>query len=538
MKQQIPKPYKHQIEAFNFIKEKDQFALFCDQGTGKTRIVIDKMTYLYKLNEIDKVIIITLNFLKYQWIIEELKIHCPIEYDSFIYESSTKTKKYIKDFENFCNSKKLKILSVNVEAFQSNTIDNFVLTFLKNNGRNVFIVIDESTCIKNPKAKRTQKIIKGFRNRKYKCILSGTPTPNTPADLYSQFEFLIPNFFRCSYHQFKLNHILMVKEHPKDRKPYFTIMPEKKYKVIKNVLKKQKLTPDLVTELAINFNTLERNIILINGMNIYNPFKNMVTLNQHISKITFKVMKKDCLDLPNKIYEKLIVELNPEQKRLYKDLKKHFFSFYENKQLTVSNALSFLTKLRLITGGIFTYQDTINITNFEDLFNYKISTKSMRIKNNPKIKAIKEDLENVNKDTSIIIWGSFVEELLYIYDELKEFYTCALYFGRTTKEERIQIKKDFINKKIKILIANPTVAGMGLNLQVSTLHYFYSNSYRSDIRLQAEDRSHRSGQTNKVLYKDVIAKNSVDEVIYNCLINKINIVEYFKDKNNLKNIIY
>lgn len=532
----VPKPYKHQTSAFNFIKNLNQFALFMDQGTGKSKIVIDKAHCLYLTSNINGVIIICLNYLKHQWITEQFETHYPEKYESFIYTGNIKSNKGNIEFEKFCKQTNvLKIFCINVEAFQTNTVDKYIQKFV-NGCFDIFIIIDESTSIKNPKAKRTQRIVNGFRNRKYKCILSGTPTPNNPSDLYSQFDFLVNNFFKCSYFQFQHRHNILIKEQPRNRqKPYNRTLKEQEYINIKKELNRIKINPDVLFSLAYKYKTTEKNIMLINNMTKYSPFKDMVFLNQQIEPLTFKIKKEDCLDLPAKIYKKIIIEPTIEQLRLKKELKKQFFTMYDNKELTIENTLALLIRLRMINGGLFVYQDNLNIKTFEDIFK-KQTYKIKRITPNPKLNALKEDLEFVPKTTSVIIWACFVEELKYIYEELRKDYDCILYYGGTSFKDRNTIITAYKNKQIQILIANPYIAGMGLNLQVSTLHYFYSNDYRADVRIQAEDRSHRSGQTNKVMYKDLIIKDSIDEKILSCLKNKINIIDFFK--NNLKEIIY
>jgi SNF2 family DNA or RNA helicase len=530
-------PYKHQQEAFDFIKRKDSFALFMDMGTGKSKVILMKLLHLIEKNEIDKTLIIVPNYLKYSWISDHFEPHFEKPYDSYIYTGNIISQKEKTRFNNFCISGKFKVFVINVEAFQSSTVDVWVKEFFKIT-KKCMIVIDESTIIKNPKAKRTVKILNGFKNFQYKAILSGTPSPASPSDLYSQFDFLKTLFFNCNYFQFKHKYTIFTQQKTQNHVRYDAILTEKDYNIIKNALKKNTITAEYLNELSIKYNVSESNIIRINKMFSYSPYKDLDKLNEQISTITFKVMKKDCLDLPDKIYEKIIVELNPEQIRMYKELTKDFFTSYDESQLTVVNTITLLCRLKQITGGIFPFIDinfdSNDITEIDSIINRKMSIK--RIDNNPKIKAIIEDIENSQADTSIVIWSNFVECIKYLYDEISfHKYTCATYYGETNDREFII--EQFKNKQIKILIANPMTAGMGLNLQVSCLHYFYDNSYRADLRTQAEDRSHRIGQTNKVVYKDVIAKNTIDEKIYQLVQNKINLLNYFKDKNNIKEVI-
>ena len=68
-------------------------------------------------------------------------------------------------------------------------------------------------------------------------------------------------------------------------------------------------------------------------------------------------------------------------------------------------------------------------------------------------------------------------------------------------------------------------------MQISHVQYFYSNTYSMEDREQIEDRIHRDGQKSEtVLYKDIIAKNTIDEKIITILQQKKDLLEYMRDK--------
>ena len=154
---------------------------------------------------------------------------------------------------------------------------------------------------------------------------------------------------------------------------------------------------------------------------------------------------------------------------------------------------------------------------------------------NPKFEALKEDMQETANE-QIIIWAQFVKELELIYKELKNDFSCALYYGRTEQTERERIIKAFKAGEIKIFIGNPATAGFGLNLQTSTLQYFFSNSFRTESRLQAEDRSHRIGVKKTCVYKDIIMKNTIDESIFRNISTGRNLNDFFKN-NSLREIL-
>ena len=51
------KPYQHQYDAFDKSKDKKYYALFMEQGTGKSKVIIDNIAYLYRRGSINTAII-------------------------------------------------------------------------------------------------------------------------------------------------------------------------------------------------------------------------------------------------------------------------------------------------------------------------------------------------------------------------------------------------------------------------------------------------------------------------------------------------
>lgn len=526
--------YEHQIQAFSFIKEKNVFALFMEMGTGKSKVVIEKIYDLYSKSLIDSAIIISPNAVKEQWITEQFEIHYPEEaWNGFVWDG-VKTKKSLAEFEKKFYDPQLLIFSVNVEAFQSSNIESYIELFLQK--RKSAIIIDESAKIKNGRRKpfkgkrsgaiRTNKILDYFERSPYKGILTGTPTPNNPFDLWSQFEFLKKNFFDMDHFLFVHHHGIMIQKATNDGKRYYTVLDEVTYNIIKNALKRTEvLNHNAVESLAIRYGVKTNDILNIRKMEKFSGYKNLEELKRKISSITFFVKKEDCLDLPDKVYETLYCVMHKEQEKIYKELKQQMYSEYGGKELTVTNKMVMALRLQMITGGLFPYSDsTIKIDKEGEEF-LDTHFEYSRIEDNCKVKVLLDDLENVDQSTSIIVWARFRGEIEMISDALTmEGYSCEKYYGGSS----IEVIDKFKNKEIKILVANPLKGGEGLNLQVSTLHYFYSNSFKADSRLQAEDRSHRIGQVNKVTYKDLICKGTIDETVYKVLKRKENLINYFR----------
>lgn len=537
---QVPEMYLKQNEAFEFSKGKDFFALFMEQGTGKSKVAIEKAFFLWEIGEISGCIIISPNAIKEQWIDEQFKEHFPsYNFVSFLWEGKG-TIKARQEFSYKLNkNNSFFVFSANVESFQSTKISPYIQKMLLT--RKLFIIMDESTRIKNGRrkpnrgkrggARRTNLILDLFFKSIYKCILTGTPTPHSPFDLWSQFEFLCFDFFGMDYFYFQHRYGILIKRSFQNR-AITTIIDEQIFTSVKTALRKAKeknngkLDHKILEILSFRYNINIKDVMLINNLETYTPYKNLKELKKKISSCTFFAKKKECIDLPDKVYEKLYCPLSAEQKRIYKDIKTKMYADFEGRELTLLNKVTMTMRLQMITGGIFPYLNVdMRLDKFgeEQIFSeYKYEP----IKECGKLSVLLDDLEEVDKETSIIIWAVFRGEIQRIEAALKEKgYTCDKYYGDSSNE----VIKRFKAGDFRILVCSPLKGGEGLNLQISTLHYYYSNPFQADKRLQSEDRSHRIGQTNKVTYKDLICKDTVDERLYEILKRKEDLINYFRE---------
>ncbi len=529
-------PYAHQLEQFDRHKDAEYFALFNDMGTGKTKITIDIAAYKYCTNQIDAVLIIAPNHVHEQWIREQFPLHCSVPYRHVTWSASKYTRKHWRDYWNDFASepmKFLKVFAVNVEAFQSNAVEPFVAEYVQSN--RTFIVLDEATRIKHNTAKRSKTIHK-INKYGQRAILTGTPTAKSPFDLWSMMEFLKHNYFDCNFFVFQHRYGVLIKgTNANSGAHYNALIDEKQFNIIKYKIQRMKedrggtLQPNDYEALAAITGTSEKNIRFIETQVQFARFKRLDELKSYIAKDVSSVRKEDCLDLPPKIYEKLYVDMSKEQKDIYDRLRKEYLAEYRDKELTVQNKVSLTTRLMQIVGGFFPYMGERNIIVGSEHLTVPQAQAEMIGSKNAKIQAILDDLEEVEQETQVIIWAHFVPELKALHVELSKQFSSALYYGGTSNYEREQIKKDFLAGKYKIFIGNAATAGFGLNLQCATLQYFFSNTFMTEDRLQAEDRSHRIGVKGTVVYKDVIVKGTIDEKIYQNIVQGRSLNDYFKD---------
>lgn len=455
------KPKQHQIEAFNKAHNKENFAYLCEMGTGKTKMCIDDMHALYEAKTIDAVVVIAPKGVYANWL-NELETHSP-KYQAILWNSAkTSNKSYLGDLSQFCLTpiNGLKYFIINVEALsRPGKALTFLTNFIKMN--NCAIVIDESTCIKNPKAKRTKAIIQLRPLAKARRILTGSPVTNSPLNLYSQFEFLSKRILGySSFYGFRADVAIM----------------------------KQ-----------MNLGTRTFNVV--QGYDKEALYRITKRFEPHAA--LYK--KSECLDLPEKIYYKRYVELSDEQRKDYNQLAEELMITIDNEPLlTVNNVLTKIMKLHQIACGFLNYEEGIkeyNSTKFDELEN-----------------TIDE------MSGKIIIWSTYIHNLKQIEKLIQEKYpddNYVMYYGDVDQASREDAIEQFQNNpNCRFFIGNPQTAGYGLTLTAAENEIYFSNSYDIEKRQQSEDRAHRIGQTKSVNIVDIVARDTVDETILKSLVTK------------------
>ena len=140
------------------------------------------------------------------------------------------------------------------------------------------------------------------------------------------------------------------------------------------------------------------------------------------------------------------------------------------------------------------------------------------------------ELLNILEETDgkVIIWANYRFDIQNIQKTLSDKFgseTVATYYGDTKDKDRQDIVDRFQDKnsKLKYFVGNPSTGGYGLTLTAANTVVYYSNTYDLEKRMQSEDRAHRIGQNDKVLYIDMIAEGTIDEKIVHSLRDKIDI---------------
>ena len=458
------KPFTHQAAYLQRFWEDKEVAVLAEMGTGKSFMLINNAAMLYDKGKINSVLIVAPKGVYRNWYTSEIPKHMPEHIEVAMACWSPAPRKAEKlEMERMLESvDKLRILVMNIEAFSTEKGQSFARTFLR--VTNAFMAIDESTTIKTPTAKRTKSIVKVGKEAVYRRIATGSPVTKSPLDLFSQCEFLSPDCLGFySFYTFQARYAVLVE---------------------------RKLATHTFKQIV--------------------GYRHLDELQKKLSRFAFRVTKEECLDLPDKVFVRREIELTPEQKKYYEQMKLMALAMFEDgSMMTTNNALTQLMRLHQICCGHIKLDDGRQ----EDIPNNRINELLAQI----------EEL-----DGKVIIWANYRRDIENIKRALATTYgmtSVATYYGDTEAEVRQEIVTNFQdpNHDLRFFVGNPRTGGYGLTLTAAKTVIYYSNNFDLEVRLQSEDRAHRIGQTNKVTYIDFISPGTVDEHIVKALRNKINI---------------
>ena len=294
-------PYEHQRLALKNSADKSEYAYFMEMGTGKTKVTIDNMAWLFFQRKITASLIIAPKSVYTNWE-TEIETHLPdvAKYDVFRWNLDKP-----KDYYKFEQSKDLKIFLINVEALSTKRGLDACVNYLKANKLNM-VVLDESTTIKNRTAIRTKNILKLRSLSSIRRILTGSPITKSPLDLYTQCAFLNPELLGfTSYLTFRNRYAEM-------------------------------------GDIPVGSNR---------WISIPKYYKNLEELENKLKGFSSRVRKDECLDLEPKVRLKRNIELEGDAKKIYEKLRTNALAIVEDSTISFSNKLTEIIKLHQVCNG-------------------------------------------------------------------------------------------------------------------------------------------------------------------------------------------
>lgn len=343
-------------------------------------------------------------------------------------------------------------------------------------------VLDESHYIKSTYAQRGKRALqlREICDRRY--VLTGTPITNHLIDLYNQLEFIGngASGFR-SWRAFKRFHAVTV-------------------------------------ETASGFDKI------VGAQNV--PF-----MQERLARLAFIIRKDEALpDLPDKVYDIEEVEMSKRQSDYYDqiceklmiEIDEELSKDEDDRSLTINNILTKLLRLAQITSGFVKWDEV-----WSDEGELIRPAAIEAIDPNPKVERLLEILKEKGPNEKTIVWACWKQDIQSIQEAIEAAgIRCVSFYGGTSDNDRIEAERAFNeDDDCKVFIGNPAAGGVGLNLlgyppgrgdeyETNCDHVIYfSQNWSMTHRLQSEDRAHRRGARNNVRITDLCCPGTIDEEI-------------------------
>lgn len=475
----------HQRTALALMADRVHFGLGMEQGTGKTWALLADAEHQYAKGRIDAIAILAPNGVHTNWVRREIPTHVDFPNIAMAWKSGM-GKRALAEMEKLFEPRKVgglipvRILSMSFDSLMTKAGYDFMVRFL--NATKCYMIIDESSRIKNPQAARTKRVLGLARYAIARRIASGTMLANGPLDVFAQMEFLRPGLLgTTSYRAFVAEYADLV---PDDSPMKQRMVQRNPRAAFAQIVQK---TPD--------------------GTPMW---KNLEKLQNLMKPHIYRVTKAECLDLPPKVYKSVDFELLPVQyaelERLREDLRIEF----PTGEIATVRALAAMMKAQQIRSGFVIHPDTGEVHHLvgED--------------ENPALNALFDRIED--SPGPYIAWARFREEIDMIYRRATKLgMKAAIYDSRTSREDRELMVDDLQNGRLDFFIGQPQAGGIGLTLTAARSTFYFSNDFNYETRAQSEDRNHRIGTKSSVLYTDLLGDGTIDEAIVRSLRRKADV---------------
>lgn len=429
--------FPYQGQAVEKLRKLKIGALYMEMGTGKTRTALELIRLRLSSGKVDHVL----------WL-------CPCNIKGDI-------RRGIRGHSNLDDIGILDI--VGIETLSTSVREcSRLLELVKSH--KVYLIIDESSLVKNHAAIRTIHIQQLASHCSFKLILNGTPITRNEADLFSQWMILDWRILGYkSYYGFAANHLEI------DEKGR-----------IRRVL-------------------------------------NTDYLAEKIAPYTYEIKKADCFKLPGKHYRTEYFDMTIGQSECYDNVVESLLTNLDEMSNTAIYQL--FGALQAVISGY-----PIHIVG-NSRFPHAVRG-TYEVEHNPRLHLLMHRIANNQEKT--IIFCAYTDEILTIVDLLKKQGKTAVPFYGEMSQKKREAALAYFHRDAQYFVANKSCGAYGLNLQFCHNVIFFSHDWDWGTRAQAEDRVHRLGQTHEVNILDICADNSIDLQIMRCLWNKENLSDSFK----------
>ena len=451
----VERPFLHQRVAFDLVRRAPHFALLMQMGVGKTRVIVDALSYLIARRELDRVLVVCPMAVQRDAWEHNIARYSPLAPLDKICYSLTGSSAAKRKTLLLASTARVRWVTVNYEGLSGIQEDAYGWV----RGARTAVVLDESSKVKSPHAAQSKICHHLGRMAARRYILNGTPVTQSPLDTWSQFYFLDPNILgHNSFSSFRAAHAVM---------------------------------GGPGGYIVVRYRAVDR-------------------IRDAIKPHSFRVLKKDCVDLPPKLYETRLVDMEGAQALAYKQMRRDAVAELEGERVTAAHVLTRLLRLQQITSGFL----PVPGEDGEEPRVAELPSAKGRELASLMEELLAEDLGD--RPRKVIVWCRFRHDVARVVADL-----CAgtpglaePFTGDTPPAARADMIRRFQDEALpRVFVGQVQAGGLGITLTRADVEVYYSCTFSLADRLQSEDRAHRIGQRCSVTVIDLACRGTVDVAI-------------------------
>lgn len=477
------------------------FAAFMEQRTGKCIVGIGLTAYKYERREIDALSVVAAPAgIPANWRDELLgtphgdpprRLPDWVPAMVIVWDCGRAEQVgYRQRLQALLNYKGLAVLLSPSEAVSTDNWRKFMARFVR--ARRVFGVVDESSLVMARPGNKRAKILRGMTHHTtHRMIMDGTPAGESPLAMYPQLAYLSTAILGpANSAEFRVKYAVYHKEVRKDGHEY----------------------------------------------PVLEGFQNLEEMAERLTPVSFRCLRRECYDIPDKIYQPYRFDLSSEQQRVYDELSTAYEAeLSDGTEVSARMVLTRYLRLQQITSNYWPPIAELQLCPdcggdgceaCDGLGGVPVMTQPKIIANyDSRLEAYKE-VVGLNAALPLITWARFRPDVDKVMETLAAMGRRPVrYDGAVSRDQKHANKAAFQAGEATDIVCNQGAAQRGINLGRARGHIFYSNTYSGLQRVQAEDRTEIAGRAHGTFIVDLLARDTNDEDIVQAHIAKISLSE-------------
>lgn len=492
------KLYPHQKEGVRRALCEPFFALFMDQGTGKTAVAIRATVRRFLDQGLHRVVVFAPNNLLYNWSVELKEwAWLPRKRVKILRLQGKGKQNWINQLNEFfqydydlCSLGDLKARGL--KGTKKNLVDHqdppLMILLLNYEKARLLepqlrkmkiqsLIVDESQRIKSREAQVSKSIYRVTRRCESRLLLSGTPVGKGYEDLFMQYKVLDESIFGDQYRDFEARYI---------RKGGY----------------------------------MGKEII---------GYQNVDELKAIVADTSYRVEIDDCVDLPPMDFKYLTCELSGEAQKAYQDLYEDLYTQIpleatrgRLKAILRQNHIDYFPKESylslLLKAEPFINVASCDMTIIQLIRLHQLTGGFLKLDSGELVRLGRDKLDLAieylrERTRPTVVFCNFVEEIRLLEKEFKKAFPKRRVENYRDSKQKEKLEKNFKRGKVDIIILQIHSGSTGLNFQAANSIVLYSTNHSADDYWQAISRIKRPGQTHRMEVVSLMCEGTIDEDI-------------------------